>query len=267
MQVDLGSFSVTSGVLVGGPAGDNLAPAGAPSAPPAPDDPVASGAGRRGVDEPAVLVQGNCRRYIKVRCPPGGKRLRVHAAHAAPGCVPSHTSPPADGLSRFVCVQGLWPFSGSKCRTCGEEQAGGALCASSARLCVCARARACERAWVRACVLRACVRACGAVLARGVTDEGTTTSAACHLIPHVCQVCGLSFTALTNSSRACKVHPLCTIVVSAPTHSPLRASVYSAWRQATHRSALCRWSDQVHMPRTHTPRSSGNVVQTSRILV
>ena len=71
MEVNSGSFSVTSGVLLGGPAGNNLAPAGAPSAPPAPEDPAASGAGRRGVDEPAVLVQGNCRRYVKVRSPPG----------------------------------------------------------------------------------------------------------------------------------------------------------------------------------------------------
>ena len=113
-----------------------------------------------------------------------------------------------------------------------------------------ARARASECASERACV-RACVR--GAAHARGVTDEGTTTSAACHLIPHVCQVCGLSFTALTNSSTACKVHPLINIVVSDPHAQP-------AARQCVLGVATCDSSlgslqvvgSKAHATHTHT---------------
>ncbi len=159
-------------------------------------------------------------------------------------------------------AKGLWPFAGGKCRTCGEPQTGrggaspGSACAGGART------RACE---------------CGPELGRLLTTA-QRAPAACHAIPHVCQVCGLSFTALTNTSTACKVHPLNTIVVSA---SPqlccagpsllLRVRVPFAWSHARLAHSApppctypCRWLGQKRMPRTNTPPSSGNAVQTSR---
>jgi hypothetical protein len=97
MHVDSGSFSVTSGVLVGRPAGEKGAPT-------APDDPAASGAGRRGEDEPAVMVYGNCRRYVKVRCPPGGNRQRCppQTLQSPLLCAFSHFSPGRRAVP--VCV-------------------------------------------------------------------------------------------------------------------------------------------------------------------
>ena len=135
--------------------------------------------------------------------------------------------------------------------------------------------RAPGRVW--ACVWRVCVRARAAL-----DDDHRVAPAACHAIPHVCQVCGLSFTALTNASTACKVHPLNTIVVC---HQPPRSCLVhglvaaAAARARASRVVTCahralgapslhpyprRWLGRKRMPRTNTPPSSGNAVQTSR---
>mmetsp|Transcript_20622 Transcript_20622/g.46671 ORF Transcript_20622/g.46671 Transcript_20622/m.46671 type:complete len:145 (-) Transcript_20622:134-568(-) len=35
----------------------------------------------------------------------------------------------------------------------------------------------------------------------------------CHSIPHICKICGETFTALQNTGKDCKVHPLNNVVV------------------------------------------------------